>query len=124
MGYEELVDTAVDILETAEVLQTAFSDGVQITDVAVLFATAPKITEIAKDGRKAVEELLDLNADEAELAAAEIARRTGKPQQGIIARVNEAFTLAARTYGTYRRAELLAKDWQRWAKSLKPPVAA
>jgi hypothetical protein len=117
LGITELVDTAVDIIEGTDALVTAFSDGIQITDAAVLFSIAPKVQEIAKDGRRAVDELLDLTPDEADEAAFEIARRTGKNPNGIINRVNEGFALCARTYRLYTTGRNLGFDWQRYAKS-------
>lgn len=119
LGIAELIDTAVDILEATDLIATAFADGVQITDGFTLLAVAPKVQEIAKDGRTAIEELLDLTADEADEAAAEIARRTGKAQTGIIQRVNEGFTLCARSYRLYTTGRNLGNDWVRFGKSFK-----
>jgi len=123
-GISELVDTAADILETAKTLADAISDGFQITDVTALFAIAPKAVEIKNDWKTAVSELLDLTPDEAAEAARLIAVRTGLPQGGIIARVNEGFTLAARTYGKVKETQYLIEDWGRWGRSLyKKPAA-
>lgn len=118
LNFDELVDTAVDVLEAADALGTALKDGFQITDIGVLLSVAPKAQEIAKDGRQAINELLDLTPDEADLAVAEIAKRTGRNPSGLIIKVNEGFTLTARTYRTVKDGILLASDWQRYAKTL------
>lgn len=119
LGFDELVDTAADILETADLIGGALSDGFQITDLGVLLSVAPKAAEIKRDGKQAVNELLDLDADEAAKAASAIAERTGKPTTGIINRVNEAFTLSARTYRQVTDGYNLVQDWARWGRSLR-----
>lgn len=119
LGFDELVDTAADILEAADQIGGALSDGFQITDLAALLSVAPKAAEIKRDGKQAVNELLDLDPDEAEQASQAIAARTGKPATGIINRVNVAFTLSARTYRLVTDGYNLAQDWARWGKSLR-----
>lgn len=118
LGFDEVVDTAVDVLEAADTLAQSLKDGFQFTDIPALISVAPKAQEIAKDGRTAINQLLDLTPDEAEAAVAEIARRTGRNPSGIIVKVNEGFTLVARTYRTVKNGVLLAQDWQRYAKTL------
>jgi hypothetical protein len=118
LGFDEVVDTAVDILESAETLASALKDGFQFTDIPALISVAPKAQEIAKDGRTAINQLLDLSPEEAEEAAKQIALRTGKHPSGITVKVNEGFTLIARTYRTIKGGILLTQDWQRFAKTI------
>lgn len=124
LGFDEVVGTAVDIVQAADQLVSALKDGVQIADLATLFLIAPKVNEIRKRGKTAVAQLIDLSADEAETAAAQISQRTGVPQNRVIRHVNESFVLLARTYKQYRSAELLAADWIRWAKVIQAEVKA
>ena len=124
LGFDDLVDVAVDILETSGKIGTALSDGIQITDLTVLFEVAPKAADVKKKGKQAVAELLDLTPDEAALAAAKISDRTGHPADGIIARVNEGFTLTVRTYRLTTDGYNLAGDWVRYFKSIKQQVTA
>lgn len=124
LGYDELVDTSVDILECADAIGKALSDGAQISDLTVLFQVAPKAAEIKRDGKTAVAQLLDLSTDEAEKAASDIAERTGKPVVGIIARVNEGFTLTVRTYRLVTDGFNLTQDWVRFGKSIRQSVTA
>lgn len=123
LGFDEVVDTAVDILECADQIGDAVSDGIQISDMGVLFSVAPKALEIKRDGKVAIAQLLDLNPEEAAIAAAQIAERTGKPVTGIIARVNEGFTLTVRTYRLVSDGTHLVQDWVRFGKSIRQSVA-
>lgn len=124
LGFDEVVDTAVDIIETADALGNALQDGFQISDLTVLLTIAPKAAEIKRDGRTAVNQLLDLTPDEAVQAAAQIAARTGKPATGIIARVNEGLTLTVRTYRLVTDGYNLSQDWVRFGKSIQQSVTA
>jgi len=123
LGTENLVNTAVDILNTAQSVANAAADGIGVTDLVTLLQVAPALNRIRKTGRPAIEELLDLSVEESREAVAQIAFRTGNPQTGLLAKVNEAFTLLANTYNVYRAAELAAKDWVRFGKSLKKAKA-
>ena len=119
-GIEELVDTAADILDTTDILASALKDGFQFTDAGALFFAAPKIQEIVKDGKQAMNELLDLSASEAQEVANRIADRTGHSSTGIIAKVNQGFQLLAQTYGQVKQAQYLGEAWVAFAKSFKP----
>lgn len=119
LGIEELVDTAADILDTADILASSLKDGFQFTDAAALFFAAPKIQEIVKDGKQAMNELLDLTEGEAVEAAKRIADRTGHSSTGIIAKVNHAFQLLAQTYGQVKQAQYLGESWVAFAKTFK-----
>lgn len=123
LGFDEVVDTSVDILDAASLIAAALSDGVQISDLGVLFSIAPKVVEIKRDGKAAVAQLIDLSPDEAAEAAIQIAERTGKPATGIIARVNEGFTLTVRTYRFVTDGTHLVQDWTRFVKSIQQSVS-
>lgn len=118
LGFDEVVDTAVDVIETAQILADALKDGFQITDLVTLIAVAPKAQEIAKDGRLAISQLLDLTADEADEAVAAIAKRTASNPATIVVKVNEAFTLIARTYRQVTNIRNLVRDYERFGKTL------
>ena len=118
IGFDELVDTAVDTLESAQILADALKDGFQITDLMTLIAVAPKAQEIARDGRTAIDQLLDLTADEADAAALAIAKRTASNPSTVVVKVNEAFTLIARTYRQVTSIRNLVRDYERFAKTL------
>lgn len=117
LGTEELVDTACDIIETAHTLGQTLKDGFQITDLGALITIAPRAQEIAKDGSTAVEQLLDLDAQEAVEVAQAIEARVGSLGGAVIPKVNEAFTLVARTYGYVRGGINLANDWNRFVRT-------
>ncbi len=119
LGIEALVSTAVDILNTAEKVAEAATDGIGVTDIYTLLTVAPALNRIRKSGRAALEELLDLSVEESREAAVQIGQRTGMPQTGIIAKVNEAFTILVNAYAVYKQAEFVAKDLVRFGKSLK-----
>jgi hypothetical protein len=118
LGFDEVVDTAVDVIETAQILADALKDGFQITDLVTLIGVAPKAQEIAKDGRLAISQLLDLTADEADEAVAAIAKRTASNPATIVVKVNEAFTLIARTYRQVTNIRNLVRDYERFGKTL------
>lgn len=119
MGFDEVVDTAVDIMEAAKIVADAAADGVSIADVSVLFSLTPKVIEIMRDRKTAVDQLLDLTPEEAEIAAGQIAARLNVPSDGIFQRIVESFELLARTYGQVKQAQYLAQAWIRWGKSFK-----
>lgn len=119
LGFDEVVDTACDIIESGVIIGVAVEDGIQITDLSALFALAPKAAEIKGDWRKALDQLNDLDPDEAKEAARLIAARTGNPQEGILARVNEAFNIVADAYGWVKQGVYLVQRAVRWGKSLR-----
>ncbi len=123
LGTENLVNTAVDILNTAQSVANAASDGIGVTDLVTLLQVAPALNRIRKTGRPAIEELLDLSVEESREVVAQIAFRTGNPQTGLLQKVNEAFTLLANTYTVFRAAEVATQDWVRFGKSLKKAKA-
>lgn len=119
LGFDEVVDTACDIIESGRIIGVAVSDGFQITDLGALFQLTPKVTEIKGDWRKALDQLNDLNPAEAKEAARQIAARTGNPVEGILARVNEAFDIVADAYGLVKQGTYLVERAIRWGKSLR-----
>lgn len=119
LGFDEVVDTAVDIIESGVIIGEALSDGIQITDLSALFQLAPKAAEIKGDWREALDQLNDLDPDEAKEAARQIAARTGNPVDGILARVNEAFDIVADAYGLVKQGMYLVDRVIRWGKSLR-----
>jgi len=123
LGTANLVDTAVDILNTAQAVATAANDGIGVTDLVTLLQVAPALNRIRKTGRPALDELLDLSVEESREVVAQIAFRTGNPPTGLLQKVNESFTLLVNTYTVYRAAELAVEDWIRFGKSLKKAKA-
>ena len=123
LGIDELVDSGADILEAGDQIATALADGFQITDLGTLLVVSPKIQEIVRDRKQAVAELLDLTPEEATEAARRIAERTGHSSSSIILKVNQAFSLLARTYGQYKEVNYLAADWVNFAKSFSQTAA-
>ncbi len=124
LGIEALVNTAVDILNTADKVAAAAQDGIGVTDLVTLLTIAPALNRIRKSGRQAVEELLDLSVEESREAATQIAFRTDLPVTGIIPKVNEAFTLLVNAYAVYKQAEMVARDVVRFGKSLRKAKTA
>lgn len=118
LGFDEIVDSCSDIIESAALVGEALKDGFQITDAGVAFAIFPTISELIRDGKKAVNQLLDLSPEESLAASAAIAARTGHLPGSIVPHVTEAFALLARTHGQVKSVEYLFADWSRWAKSL------
>lgn len=121
LPFDEVVDTACDILEMANSVAKALEDGIDLTDIGVLFSVAPKIAEVMRDRQSALDQLLDLTPEEAEQAAQQIGRRMGVPSNYIVARVVEVFPLLSRTYGQAKQVQYLATDWARWARSFNRP---
>lgn len=119
LGFDEVVDTACDIIESGIIVADYFADGVQVSDLAAFFQLAPKAKEIKNDWRKALDQLNDLDPVEAKEAARQIAARTGNPVEGILARVNEAFDIVADAYGLVKQGTYLVARVVRWGKSLR-----
>lgn len=124
LGIDELVDTCADLLETADIIIDAAADGIGFDDIGAVLSIAPKVNELRRDYKAAVNELLDLTPEESAEAARRIAARTGKLENGIINRVNEAFVLVARIHRLYTDARNIYDDAARWGKSLKAQQAA
>lgn len=119
LGFDQLVDTAIDIIESGVIVADAVSDGIQISDLGALFSLAPKAAAIKTEWRQALNELADLTPEEAQEAQRQIAARTGNPATGIIARVNEAFDIVADAYGLVKQTIYLVDRAKRWGASLK-----
>ena len=119
LGIDHLVDVAVDIIETSDIVAKALSDGLDITDVGAVWKAAPRLAEIVQEGKEAYNELLDLTPEESTLAAQQIAERANLPATGVLGKVNSGLILLARTHQEIADDIDLAQDWLQWAKSLR-----
>jgi len=119
LGIDHLVDVAVDIIETSDIVAKALSDGLDITDVGAVWKAAPRLAEIVREGKEAYNELLDLTPEESTLAAQQIAERANLPATGVLGKVNSGLILLARTHQEIADDIDLAQDWLQWAKSLR-----
>lgn len=117
-GTENLVSAAVDVLEAAKSIGKALSDGFQITDAGALFSLVPRVKNIVANGREAVSELMDLSTEESRQVAAEIAKRTGSPSTGILAKVNTGIELLARTHQEVVDDLDLFGEWKEFVNNL------
>lgn len=125
LGYDEVVDTAIDAIETAKAVRDAVADGLDLSDISALFKVAPRIAEIYRDRNVFVAQVADLTPEESLLAATAIAERTNEPNDTVFAKANEAIYLLARTHQTVVAGVDLAQDWIDWGKSIRPtPDAA
>lgn len=122
LGYDQIIDTAVDVIDVAKAVQEAFADGIDITDAVTLFRVAPRIGEIYNDRNLFVAQLKDLTPEEGIMAAVDISARTNVPGDLVFEKVNEALMLLARTYAEISDDIELAQDWIEWGKSLSPNV--
>lgn len=118
LGVENLVNAAVDVLETSKALGTALGDGFQLTDAGALFSVVPRVKNVITNGRAAVSELMDLNATESAEVARLIAARTGNPATGIFSKVNEGLALLARTHQEVVDDIDLFEDWKEYVSGL------
>lgn len=124
LGFDEVVDTAIDVIETARKVRDAIADGIDLTDVATIFSIAPRLAEVYRDRAVFAAQLADLTPEESTLAAAAIAARTDVPGDRAFTKVNEALILLARTHQEISDDIDLAQDWIEWGKSLRPDDAA
>lgn len=124
LGYDEVVDTIVDLIQIGRTVGDALADGLDLTDVTAVFSIAPRLVEVYRDANTAYAQLLDLTTGEASLAVAEIAEHAQLPATGILGKVNEALNLLSRTYQEVVDGIDLAQDWRDWVVSLKPTDTA
>ena len=118
LGTDNLVKSAVDVIEAAQSIGSALKDGFQITDAAALFSVVPRIRNVVSNGRQAISELVDLDASESAFVAEEVARLTGNPATGILAKVNTGLELLARTHQEFVDGLDLFGDWKEFVNNL------
>lgn len=98
LGFDEVIDTAVDAIEVAESLVSALKDGIQISDAGILLGVTGRINEIIRDRKVFVAQVQNLNADESMEANYQISRRLGRDGDAtpFVAKAIGAVTLLAR----------------------------
>lgn len=97
-GYDEIVDSSVDVIFAARDFHVALKDGVQVGDILVVWKQYPNIQEIINDRQTFAKQFLDLNPDESVAAYAEISEKTGLPTNGIEKVVLTSLKTASRIY--------------------------
>lgn len=118
LGIEMLVMVCAGIINTAKTIGGALADGFQITDAGALFSVAGDVKDVVKNGRNALNELLDLNAEESQQVADQIAALTGNPSTGILGKVNQGLHLIARTHREVVDDLELFEDWREYVTTL------
>ena len=93
LGYDELVDTAADVVELTVKVVDAVKDGIQLNDAFLLLAEAKNIEEIVKDAPQALAELKDLTAEEATQASEALALRLNASPGSVIDIVEQSINL-------------------------------
>ncbi len=119
LGFDEVVDTLCDAVEAGEQLYLAAKDGFQIGDIATLLTVAPKAQEIARDGKTAYAQFVDLNPDESDEAVEKIATRLNLAQSGIRSKIQTGLRLVTRAYRQVDQAIELVGDFKEWGESLR-----
>lgn len=120
LGINELVDTAVDVLEVGQTVGRALSDGLDLTDIGAVWTVAPRLVEVIRDGKQALAELMDLTPGESAEAVLQISDRANLPATGVLGKVQEALVLLARTHQEIADDIDLAQDWIAFVKSIRP----
>ena len=95
LGYDEIVDTALDVIGVYKKFSEALSDGIQIQDAFVILNQAPVLQEVYEDRKVFVEEFLDLTPSESEAAVQEIAQKVGMSEDQVLKAIVQGFALAA-----------------------------
>lgn len=120
LGFDEVVDTLCDTVEAGEQIYLAVQDGFQIgNDLGTLLTVAPRIQEVARDGKKAYAQFVDLSPEEAELAEQQIATRLNLSQTGIRTKIRNGLRLSVRTYRLVDEAIDLVGDFREYGASLR-----
>ncbi len=113
LGFDELVDTAADVVELTVKVVDAVKDGIQLNDAFLLLAEAKNIEEIVRDAPKALAELKDLTPDEAELASGALADRLNADPGSVIDIVEQSINLLTRGYVFFADVILFAKQFKK-----------
>lgn len=76
LGYDEIVDSSVKVIQVARKIDEVLSDGLQpLPDLLALTSELTVISDIVADRKIFVEQLLDLKPEESRAAVAEIAEK-------------------------------------------------
>ena len=113
LGYDELVDTAADVVELTVKVVDAVKDGIQLNDAFLLLAEAKNIEEIVKDAPQALAELKDLTAEEATQASEALALRLNASPGSVIDIVEQSINLLTRGYVYFSDVVLFAKQFKK-----------
>lgn len=76
-GFDEIVDTAGDLIEVQRDIRGALKDGLQLSDILVLYNQYPKVKEVWEDRRVFAQQLADLMPEESTQAWDQITARVG-----------------------------------------------
>jgi hypothetical protein len=76
-GFDEVVDTACDLIEVQRDIRGALKDGFQLSDILVLYNQYPKLKEVWEDKKVFGQQLADLTPDESTQAWDQITARVG-----------------------------------------------
>lgn len=127
VGYDELADTLADVLEVADEVAFAMKDGLQVTDLLVLWTSFPKLQEIYFDRNRALAELKDLDSVEADAVADLVSGRINIPKSDVVAKTLPALKLITRTYRfvdfAIAQGRDLGEDWIAYVKTFKKEAA-
>lgn len=116
LGVDQIVDELVDAIQVGEKIAAAVADGVQVTDALVLWSEYPRLKELYEDAPEAWAQLKDLDGDEAQDAAQQVADRVGMPRSEVTKKIVASLSLLARTYRyvtyTMDEGKALLEDWK------------
>lgn len=108
-GYDEVVDTAGDLIEVQRNIREALKDGAQLTDLLVIYDNYPKLKEVWEDRKVFAQQLLDLTPEESGLAWEQIVERVGMDKDKAERVMFAGLRNAGRAYRlySYAKSELL-----------------
>lgn len=111
LGFDEVVDTLADIIETGDQIIKVFDDGFQpLQDLIDLTPIFPRIQEIVMDAPLAWKQFKDLDEEEVKAVKESLTERLDLENDNVEVKIKASIRILARVYAliTYNIAEFNA----------------
>lgn len=108
LGFDEVVDTLADIIETGDQVVQVFVDGFQpLNDLIALTPVFPRVQEIISDAPLAWKQFRDLSVDESNTVQERLSERLDIANDEVEAKIKGSIKVLARVYSllSYNVAE-------------------
>ena len=99
LGFDEVVDTLADIIETADSVFVVFKDGFQpLQDLIALTPIFPRIQEIVTDAPLAWQQFKDLDVEEAQTVRDRLVERLDLSNDNVDSKIKGSVKILSNVY--------------------------